>query len=117
MANLLIIKELAKRKGLSVKQLADLLGVTEQGLHKLIRSKSTNVATLERIAAKLEVSPCVFFQETSSLGDNVSIHDINGDNSGNVNKDTQTDKFLELLAKKDEQMDRLIGLLERGGVS
>lgn len=63
MANLLIIKHLLKEKNISIRDFSKELGITEQGLQKLIRENSTKVETLELIAQKLNVSISVFFDE------------------------------------------------------
>ncbi|MDR1091094.1 MAG: helix-turn-helix domain-containing protein [Prevotella sp.] len=63
MANLLKIKEIAKEKKVSIKELSASAGITEQGLQKLIRENSTKVDTLEAIAKKLNVPISVFFSE------------------------------------------------------
>lgn len=61
MANLLKIKEIAKEKNITMKDLAASAGITTQALHKLARENSTKVDTLELIAKKLGVSIGVFF--------------------------------------------------------
>ncbi len=63
MANLLIIKTLLKEQNISIRDFAKEIGITEQGLQKLIRENSTKVETLELIAKKLNVSISAFFPE------------------------------------------------------
>lgn len=63
MANLLRIRDIAKTRGITIRELAHSIGITEQGLQKLIRENSTKVETLETIARILEVSISVFFDE------------------------------------------------------
>lgn len=46
----------------------------------------------------------------SNIAQHTNSHNING-NGNKVN--SETDKFLDLLKKKDEQIDRLITLLEK----
>ena len=114
MANLLKIKELAKQKNIQLKQLAELAGISEQGMHKILRQNSTTIETLERLAAILEVSPCVFFDGGSST---TSISGVNVTNEGgsqsvgNINNVKSHDEALAVLvaqlSKKDEQIDRL----------
>lgn len=112
MANLQLIKALAMEKNISMDALAKELGITPQALSKLMRLNSTKIDTLERIAEKLKVSPCVFFGDSMASASDGSIS-VNG-NENNVN---QVDKFMALLEKKDEQIDRLLTLLEKGAVS
>lgn len=63
MANLLIIKDLLKERNISIRDFSKEIGITEQGLQKLIRENSTKVETLELIANKLKVSISTFFEE------------------------------------------------------
>lgn len=65
MANLLKIKELLKEKKITIKSFSADIGMTEQGLQKLIRDNSTKIETLELIAKKLNVSVMVFFDENT----------------------------------------------------
>jgi DNA-binding Xre family transcriptional regulator len=67
MANLLKIKEIAKEKKVSIRDLSASAGITEQGLQRLIRENSTKVDTLEAIAKKLNVPISVFFNESPSI--------------------------------------------------
>lgn len=67
MANLHKIKDLAKQKNLTLKALADLSGISEQGLHKILRLNSTSIETLESIANALNVPVSIFFEENKSV--------------------------------------------------
>lgn len=66
MANLERIRTLAKVKGIPLATLASNSGISEQGLYKVLRENSARVETLERIAAALGVSVCVFFDDQYS---------------------------------------------------
>lgn len=57
------IKDLSKSHKKPLKTIAALIGVTEQGLHKMIREQTMSVETLEKIARILGVSVCCFFDE------------------------------------------------------
>lgn len=72
MANLLLIKDLAKQKNISLKSLAELSGISEQGMHKLLRLNSTSIDTLENIAAALGVPVSIFFEENRTVSINAS---------------------------------------------
>lgn len=65
MANLLVIKQLLKERNITIRDFSKELGITEQGLQKLIRENSTKVETLELIAQKLNVSISIFFDNYS----------------------------------------------------
>lgn len=112
MANLLIIKQLAKQKGITLKTLATRVNLTEQGLHKAISANSTSIDTLERIAAQLDVSPHVFFGADSTTpikGDVVkaskgSIAET-GDHVTQINADP---KLIEAISRQSEQLQKLV---------
>jgi len=111
MANLFKIKILAREKKISIRALANELGMTEQGLQLLIRENSTKIDTLERIASILDVPVGVFFDEENK-NRNINSHNrISGGKNivGNGNK--MTDDNLQYLqkqiAKKDELIDKL----------
>lgn len=61
MANYDLIKKLCEEKGLTLRQFADKLNMSETGLYQIFRNKSTKVSTLEDIARTLEVPVSVFF--------------------------------------------------------
>lgn len=63
MPNLHKIKELADAQGLSIRDLADSIGVKENQIHVMVRKNSTKIDTLEKIANVLHVPVAVFFSE------------------------------------------------------
>lgn len=75
MANLLKIKELLKEKKITIKSFSADIGMTEQGLQKLIRDNSTKIETLELIAKKLNVSVVVFFDENTQANNALPLTD------------------------------------------
>lgn len=62
MANYSLIKELCKEKGVTLKQLANTINLSETGLQKIIKGATTKVKTLEDIAAALGVPVSEFFK-------------------------------------------------------
>ena len=70
--NLLKIKELAKEKNITLKELSDEVGITPTALSKIMRENSTKTTTLEKIAIKLKVPVSVFFNESSVSADSNS---------------------------------------------
>lgn len=90
--NLLIIKEIARKKNISLVELAKRIGMTNPALHKMISENSTKVDTLEKIAEVLEVPITFFFQELSSQ--DLSL-------SGQLNE------LKEKLRKKEEEYAQL----------
>lgn len=61
MANLQKIKKLSKARSISLKSIAEHVGISEQGLHKMIREETMSAVILEQIACLLKVNVCVFF--------------------------------------------------------
>lgn len=63
MANLQKIKELAELRKISIRELADRVGVKENQIHVMCRTNSTKIDTLEKIADALGVPTTYFFEE------------------------------------------------------
>lgn len=61
MVYLVKIRELCERKGVTMKQAAADLGMTEQSLHKIIKSLSTKIDTLLSISDYFNVEAAYFF--------------------------------------------------------
>lgn len=62
MANLILIRQLCKEKGIAFKELARRVNKKESSLQSIIKNGSTTVRTLEDISRELGVSPAVFFE-------------------------------------------------------
>lgn len=67
MANLQYIKNLAEKKKISIRELADRVGVKENQIHVMCRTNSTKIDTLEKIAKELGVSISYFFDEETKM--------------------------------------------------
>ncbi len=65
MINLQKIKELCRHKNVTVKQAALDLGMTEQAMHRIIKTNSTKIETLISIAQYFNVEPTYFFDNDS----------------------------------------------------
>ena len=76
MANLLKIRELCKEKKITIREMANRVGLSEGALQALIKNGSTRTETLEKIAKELDVSAGIFFSEDSTIG-NIG-HTTNG---------------------------------------
>jgi transcriptional regulator with XRE-family HTH domain len=63
MANTFIIRELSERKGITLRELSKKIGMSEDGLQKILRKGSTSTANLEKIANALEVPISYFFED------------------------------------------------------
>lgn len=65
MANLHLIKTLAENKKMPITELAERVGVSEQQIHLMVRTNSTKINTLEKIAKVLDVPVTYFFDQPS----------------------------------------------------
>lgn len=63
MLNLQKIKDIAESQGMSIRALADAVGLKENQIHVMVRTNSTKTETLEKIANALHVPIAVFFNE------------------------------------------------------
>ena len=122
MPNLQKIKDLAEMQGISIRALADAIGVKENQIHVMVRANSTKIETLEKIANILHVPIAVFFNE--HVDENMQTQIGNGQKrggngvqqQGNLHQEEhdelirlrEENKYLkQLLADKDERIDEL----------
>ena len=68
MVYLVKIRELCERKDVTMKQAASDLNMTEQSLHKIIKSNSTKIDTLLTISDYFDVEPAYFFDSSTNEG-------------------------------------------------
>jgi len=71
--NYLLIKQIAEQKEITFKSLCAKIGVTEAGLHQMIRNESMRIDVLEKISNAFSVPVSTFFG------------DGQGEQSGNIN--------------------------------
>lgn len=69
MAQLQHIKSIAQARQITIEQLADKVGIKSQAIHLMVRTGSTRIETLERIAEVLEVPCKIFFDEKFKIED------------------------------------------------
>ena len=60
------IKEICSQKGITQKELAEKLGITDISLNKSLRGKYPQLQTLERIAVALNVSVSELFDQPTT---------------------------------------------------
>lgn len=105
------IKEILKAEGISIIDVAKMLGYeSDQRLHNALRSDDVKSGLIEDIARVTNKSVCDFYEMNGNAIATENSLAISG-NSNQVS--TISEKFIALLEKKDEQMDRLIGIIER----
>ena len=99
------IKEIAKKKNISLKELALKINVSETGFHQSIRSQSMRIDVIEKIAKALDVNICVFFtddkfesSDTTQLKSEIK----------ELKKQTKKDeKYIDILIDHIETLKRL----------
>lgn len=69
MAHLQYIKSIAQARRISIEQLAAKVGVKSQAIHLMVRTGSTRIETLEKIAEILNVPCSIFFDEQFRIDD------------------------------------------------
>lgn len=127
MPNLHKIKDIAEVQGMSIRALADAVGIKENQIHVMVRTNSTKIETLEKIAKALHVPITVFFNE--SVEDKSQLLVGNGQQMGGGGLQTQgtlnseehdevirlreENKYLkELMADKNERISELKELIK-----
>lgn len=107
--NLLAVKEVAEKKNVSIRKLADLIEMSEQNLHRCIRINQIQAHLLEKIANILDTPIEYFFNSDAQLpklgmtvaGNGNKVQ--NGD--GNImieNQAKEIEHLQQMLMAKDE---------------
>ena len=109
-------------QGISIRALADAIGVKENQIHVMVRANSTKIETLEKIANILHVPIAVFFNEHvdekmhTQIGNGQQRGGNGVQQQGNLHQEEhdelirlrEENKYLkQLLADKDERIDEL----------
>lgn len=104
------LKQILVAEGINLSELARALGfANDQRLHSALRAEDVKSGLIESIAKVTNKSVCSFYQSRLGVLEKENITStLESDNS--ITKISE--KFISLLEKKDEQMDRLITLLE-----
>lgn len=63
MANLNKIRDLCEKRNLTLKDLAEKVGLTQGGIQNILKENNTRVNTLEKISEILEVPTSIFFDD------------------------------------------------------
>lgn len=102
------VKRLCREHNCTQKELYAAIGVTDAGMRKMFARNSCEITLLEKIADYFKVPVNYFFDGDVITASNNSLA-IKG-NGNNANSDHG--QFLALLSKKDEQIDRLLSIIE-----
>ena len=108
------IKQLCRERNITQKQLYAELDVTDAGMRKMFSRNSCEVSFLEKIADYFKVPIGIFFNDVEAGSDNIVATDNSMAFKGNGNTvGASEEKYLSLLSKKDEQIDRLLSIIEK----
>lgn len=105
------LKKILKDEGVNLTELAKLLGYdNDQRLHSALKAEDVKSGLIEAIAKATNKNVGFFYKDTHGT--------IASDNSVAISGDGNSinaisERFIGLLEKKDEQMDRLIGIIEK----
>ena len=105
------VKKILKDEGISIAELTRLLGFnSEQATHSVLKADDVKSGILEKIASVTNRSVLIFYPSSSdkAIASKNSIAVSGSQNEVN----TISERFISLLEKKDEQMDRMLGIIE-----
>lgn len=105
-------KRLAKT-GRSQAEIAQLLGMpNQQALYQALKSDNVKSGLIEDCCKKLGLSISEIYEGSDIVI--ASDHSTAFKGNGNtVHTETSAEKYISLLSKKDEQIDRLLGIIEK----
>ncbi len=114
--NLLHIKKFSEEKGVSIRKIAESIGMSEQNLHRCIRVNQIQAHQLEQIAHLLDVPVICFFDE-EVVCENNKIGKISGTGNrvqqGHVNVMLESqEKEIEYLKARLKDKEEMIELLK-----
>ncbi len=105
------IKRILSENGVSVAHIARLLGLSQQNLSAALQKDDIRTGLLEDIAGAIGKDVPFFYGVGTSAGSALASGDNSTAVAGNNNR-VNTERFVNLLAKKDEQIDRLLSIIE-----
>lgn len=103
------LKKILQQEGVNLSDLAKKMGFeSDQRLHSALKAEDVKSGLIEKIANATNKSVGHFYQTNIAIATNNSI----AFNKVNENETNSNDRFIALLEKKDEQIDRLITIIE-----
>lgn len=104
------LKKILADEGIAISELARLLGfANDQRLHSALKAEDVKSGLIEEIARVTNKSICLFYPDTAGAVASDNSVAVSGDGNSVT---TISEKFISLLERKDEQMDRLITIIE-----
>lgn len=113
------LRQFFKEKGLSQEKIAEILGVTQPYVNSLLsgkrafgKSQAQRFEDLFGLSASWLLTGKGEMIINGIVQNNQNGNNIHGENVTYHGSDNTTEKLISLLQKKDEQIDRLLALLE-----
>jgi DNA-binding Xre family transcriptional regulator len=108
------LKHILAVSGVSQTDIAKNFGVSQQNISSQLRTKDVRTKFLEQLCDMMHVTVDYFYQGTHYAGSSVNV--ITSGNgvskfSGQNIMATDTDKLIEMMQKKDEQIDKLLAII------
>ena len=103
------LKKKLAETGISLTRISQMLGKTPQQLDQALNAKDVKTGMVEELCRVLNVDITFFYGAGDRIVavENSTAFKGNGNNVG-----ANEDKYLALLSKKDEQIDRLLAIIE-----
>ena len=107
------IKKIIKDRGISLRELANRVGMTNQNLSALLAKTDIKTGLLERVAEAIGMTPAEIYGgvPTASASDHSTAFVGNGNNVGST--DGLLEKAMEDNSRLIEQNTRLLGIIEQ----
>lgn len=103
-----LLKDYIKKSEHQYKEFADVSQKTESGLRRSIDNQTLTVFTLEKVCELLEVSPSLFFDDTSQLSISGNQNQI-----GNGNRIILTSPEVKALKQRIKDLEKIIATQEK----
>lgn len=104
------LKEILKEEGINLSDLAKKLGFdNDQRLHSALKADDVRSGLIEAIAKATNKSVGYFYKDNNTIASDNSVAVSGTGNSVN----SISERFISLLEKKDEQMDKLLVVIDK----
>ena len=100
-----VLKQTIERSGIRTNAFAEKMGISPQSLNSIFNSADVKSGTLEKVASVLGVPVCALYGD-ENLVNYQTKNNIGGDNIVELGG-------YDALKKRDEQIDRLLSIIER----
>lgn len=104
------LKEILKEEGINLSDLAKKLGFdNDQRLHSALKADDVRSGLIEAMAKATNKSVGYFYKDNNTIASDNSVAVSGTGNSVN----SISERFISLLEKKDEQMDKLLVVIDK----